>query len=102
MSVPSDCDGLKLPEIRVAHVGRVILEVLLGPPERGQRVEGGPALHNHTELLGQAGAGHLHVRSAVAAVAQGREGVGAVLRVQIISGRDGILRAVRWGALFAG
>lgn len=67
----------------------------------GQRVSTRNGLHSPGELLGgappkrspprAAWLPHLHVDATVAALAQGREGVGAVGRVEVGAGGDGIL-----------
>ena len=87
---------LGLPDVR-ALGGKVGL----GPAEGRQVVEGGSADGEEALLLEEPPRGELHVGGAVAAVAEGAEGVGAVGGVEVVAGGDGVLGGVGRAALGA-
>ncbi len=77
---PQVGDGVKLPEVRMADMRRVVLEVLLGPAEGWEVAPGWAGLGQELQPGRQLGRGHLHVSPAVAPVAQRGERVGTVPR----------------------
>ena len=72
------------PDVRVAHVGGVLLEVDLAPLERRQVVERRTSGRDELELLKHGEGGQLHVRPSVRTMSQGTEGVGPVLGVEVV------------------
>ena len=78
--------GAKLPHIRMSVVRRVCSEIHSTPGEGREIVVGRAADGNKLLPLEHSKAGQLHVRPSVGAVAQGAEGIGPVLRVQVVPG----------------
>jgi hypothetical protein len=79
-------DRLKCPFVWVSDMRGVLLEVNLTPLKGWKVVKGRTACGNKLKLLKHFKRRHFHVRATVRPVPQSSEGVGPVLRVQVVPG----------------